>query len=128
MRHFRDIAVIVIALAAAAWPGVASAHAFPTSEIPLAGAQLDSPPAQVRIRFDSPIEPDFSKLRVIDSSNASETAGPPTVDPTHRYLSVKLKALSPGDYSVRWSVVAEDGHRTEGTYSFTVISPVSEGP
>jgi methionine-rich copper-binding protein CopC len=122
MKRSRDLAAILIALAAAVWPGAASAHAFPTSENPPAGAELSKSPRSVRIHFDSPIEPDFSKLAVTDSSGASEIQGTFTVDSTHRYLAAGLKSLSPGDYSVRWSVVAEDGHRTEGTYTFTVIN------
>ena len=35
-------------------------------------------------------------------------------------IKVPLKPLVPGDYHVKWSVVAEDGHRTEGSYMFTV--------
>jgi methionine-rich copper-binding protein CopC len=129
MMRGRPTAIIpiLVAIGAASWPGAVSAHAFPTAEYPPAGAVLNAPPPQVRIHFDSPIEPDFSKLRVLNSTSASEAAGPPTVDQSHRDLSVKLKALPPGDYSVRWSVVAEDGHRTEGTYSFRVINPASEG-
>jgi methionine-rich copper-binding protein CopC len=121
MKRIRRIAALLIALAAAAWPGAASAHAFPTSEIPPAGAELSKSPPRVRIHFDSPIEPEFSKLTVTDSSGGSEIVGRSTIDSTHRYLAARLKSLSPGDYSVRWSVVAEDGHRTQGTYTFTVI-------
>jgi hypothetical protein len=33
---------------------------------------------------------------------------------------VSLPSLSPGTYRVIWSVVARDGHRTEGDYTFTI--------
>ncbi len=124
MKRTRDFAAVVIALAVAAWPAAARAHAFPTSQVPPAGAELSKSPPRVRIRFDAPIEPDFSKLTVTDSSGASELQATATVDSTHRYLAAPLKSLSPGDYYVRWSVVAEDGHRTEGTYTFKVINPM----
>ncbi len=35
-------------------------------------------------------------------------------------LEAGLSPLSPGNYQVAWSVVARDGHRTEGNYLFTV--------
>jgi methionine-rich copper-binding protein CopC len=127
MKRGRVITAFLIALAVAAWQGAASAHAFPSSELPPAGAELSKSPPLVRIHFDSPIEPAFSKLTVTGSSGASEIEGTSTVDSTHRYLAARLKALSPGDYSVRWSVVAEDGHRTQGTYTFTVINLMSQG-
>jgi hypothetical protein len=43
------------------------------------------------------------------------------VDPTDRtMLEVSLPPLAPGRYQVFWSVVARDGHRTEGSYPFRV--------
>jgi copper resistance protein C len=122
MRRSGSIAAFLFALAVAAWPVAASAHAFPTAESPAAGAELDKSPPGVRIHFDSPIEPDFSKLTVTDSAGADVTAGPPVVDSVRREFAVKLKPLGPGDYMVHWSVVAEDGHHTEGQYSFTIIN------
>jgi methionine-rich copper-binding protein CopC len=35
-------------------------------------------------------------------------------------MSVTLNPLTPGDYAVAWVAVAEDGHRTQGHYTFTV--------
>jgi methionine-rich copper-binding protein CopC len=33
---------------------------------------------------------------------------------------VSLPPLPPATYRVIWSVVARDGHRTEGDYAFTI--------
>ena len=96
------------------------AHAFPSSEQPLVGSNVSSAPAEVRITFDSPIENLFAKLEVSDTNGVDEMAGPAKVDSDHRQLSVPLRPLKPGVYDVKWSVVAEDGHRTEGSYQFTV--------
>jgi len=74
----------------------------------------------VSIRFDAPIEALFSKLDVLDSSGQSEDEGTPQVNADTRTLTVNLKPLKPGDYTIKWSVVAKDGHRTEGSYTFTV--------
>jgi|SRR5271154_4417970 len=98
----------------------AHAHAFPASEQPKVGSTIDSSPPAVVIRFDSPIEALFAKLEVSDSNGQNETAGPPSVAPDRNQLSVPLKPLQPGDYTVKWSVVAEDSHRTEGSFQFTV--------
>jgi methionine-rich copper-binding protein CopC len=35
-------------------------------------------------------------------------------------LEVSLPPLPPGTYRVFWSVVARDGHRTEGDFPFTI--------
>ena len=101
-------------------PRCASAHAFPSSEQPTAGATVDAAPAGVEIRFDNPIEAMFGHLQVFDSSGADVTSGPPAVSKDGVTLSAQLKPLTPGDYTVKWSVVAEDSHRTEGVYTFTV--------
>lgn len=119
MKSFAVVSAF-LALALLAVPSAASAHAFPQVEQPAAGSTLASSPAQVSIEFDAPIESLFSKLDVIDSTGHNQDQGKPHVEGNRRMLTVKLKPLKPGDYTVRWSVVAEDGHRTEGSYTFTV--------
>lgn len=112
--------VAAVALSPLASSLPARAHAFPASEQPMVGSTVNSSPPAVVITFDSPIEALFAKLEVFDSSGQDEAAGAPTVDAYHRQLSVPLKPLKPGDYTVKWSVVAEDSHRTEGSFQFTV--------
>lgn len=99
---------------------VASAHSFPEQETPSAGQRLSAPPSEVAIKFDAPIEKLFAKLEVLDPNGKPETTGPPQVDPTALTLSVKVAALKPGDYTVKWGVVCIDSHHTEGSYVFTV--------
>ncbi len=98
----------------------ARAHAFPSREAPAAGATVIAPPAQLTITFDAPLEPLFCRLQVLNSADQDETSGHAALGSDRRTLSVPLKPLAPGDYTVRWAVVAEDGHRTQGSYSFTV--------
>jgi methionine-rich copper-binding protein CopC len=107
-----------LAIAAGAPP--ASAHSFPQQEIPSAGQKLAKPPSEVSIRFDAPIEKLFAKLDVVDSSGSSVTAGPPEIGPKSLTLSVKLAALKPGDYTVKWGVVCLDSHHTQGSYTFSI--------
>lgn len=113
--------LLCAAVAAVAWwPRPGLAHAFPSQETPAVGSTLRAPPAKATITFDAPLEPLFDKLTVSNSSGMSVTAGPPTVDHNRRRLSVPLKKLAPGDYTVKWAVVAEDGHRTQGGYHFSI--------
>jgi copper resistance protein C len=111
---------IAAMLALMLYPRPAEAHAFPTSEEPMVGATVETSPRQVAITFDSPIEELFAKIEVSDASGQDETDGVPKVGGDHRQLSVLLKPLKAGDYTVKWSVVAEDSHRTEGSFQFTV--------
>jgi hypothetical protein len=86
----------------------------------MAGSTIAAPPSQAAITFDGPIEELFAKLGVAGADGQDETAGSPHFSSDHRRLFVALKALKPGDYTVKWSVVAQDGHRTEGSFQFTV--------
>lgn len=103
-------------------PSIVWAHAFPEAEHPRVGSTVSSPPARVSIKYDAPIQSLFSKLEVLNSSGKAVTIGGPEVGRSHRRLSIKLQPLKPGNYTVKWSVVAEDGHRTEGSYGFTLAA------
>lgn len=100
-------------------PRAAAAHAFPEHESPAAGATVAAPPTRVAIDFDAPIERLFAKLQVLDSAGRN-MAAPPTLDAAHNRLEAAVAGLKPGAYTVAWRVVCADGHRTEGSYSFTV--------
>jgi len=112
--------LLLLVATVVALPRAALAHAFPEAEEPRVGSTVTAPPRQVAIRFDAPIEALFSKLDVLDSGGQNEAEGTPQVNAETRTLAVPLKPLTPGEYTVKWSVVAKDGHRTEGSYTFTV--------
>jgi methionine-rich copper-binding protein CopC len=114
------ILTVMLGVAASVLPIEAWGHAFPSGEKPKVGSTVSKPPAKVVITFDSPIEQLFAKLAVTDDAGHDVTAGAPTRSDDERQLSVALKPLAPGDYHVKWSVAAQDGHRTEGGYLFTV--------
>jgi methionine-rich copper-binding protein CopC len=100
--------------------GAALAHVFPKTQEPGAGTTVVSPP-QVRITFDGPLEPSFSSLTVTDAAGKQvnvETAKVDSEQPA--VIAVALPALPAGHYTVHWTAVADDGHRTHGDYSFNV--------
>ena len=103
-------------------PMVARAHSFPEQETPSAGQKIASPPSEVVIKFDAPIEKLFAKLEVTGADGKNETGGEVQVSDDGRQLSVKVPALKPGDYTVKWAVVGIDTHHTEGSYTFSVLS------
>jgi copper resistance protein C len=111
-------------LAAAAFlllPTSAWAHAFPDHSEPRVGHSVDAPPPTVRIWFDGEIEPVFSTIRVEDAQKQRVDKGDAHVDARDgKVLEVSLPGLPSGQYQVFWSVVARDGHRTEGQFRFRV--------
>ena len=83
------------------------------------GAVITISPARVRIWFDGVLEPLFSTLQVRSTSDQQVDRGDGHVDTSDQtLLEVSLPPLSPGTYRVIWSVVARDGHRTQGDYTF----------
>lgn len=115
------LAPALFALSVALAPTVALAHAMLEHAEPEVGARLAAPPTQLVLHFSEALEPAFSRVAVADGAGASVTAGPASAAPDDgRVLRVPLKALAHGDYTVTWSVVSTDTHRTEGRFAFHV--------
>ncbi len=97
----------------------AAAHAFLKRAVPAANSIVAPPPAELRLIFGSKLEPGFAKLEV--SVNGHILTGLPDAGTGDdgKTVTLALPAQAPGTYSVTWSVVAHDGHRTSGKYSFT---------
>jgi hypothetical protein len=98
----------------------ADAHAHPKSMAPAADATVAAP-AEVSMTFTEALEDAFSSLTVVDAAGHAVANGKAEVDSaTHTVMHLALPALAPGVYTVKWVAVARDGHRTSGSYSFTV--------
>ena len=103
------------------WPQVAAGHAFPHHSEPKVGATVAGAPARVRIWFDGALEAAFSSIHVQDANGRRVDTGDGHVDSADAtLLETSLMPLDPGTYHVLWSVVARDGHRTEGDFAFTI--------
>ena len=97
----------------------AAAHTFVTRTEPRSGATVADPPSAVRIWFDGPVESVFIDIRVEDGANRRVDRGGGRLSATDSTLvETGLTPLAPGRYLVYWSVIARDGHRREGTFSF----------
>lgn len=109
-------------LAAALFGGSANAfgHAFLDHAEPGVGAVLTSPPAKIVLYFDSALELAFSGFLLQDAGGreVARSSSQDEAEPTQ--LSLTAPPLAPGIYRVLWSVVARDGHQTEGDFTFTL--------
>jgi methionine-rich copper-binding protein CopC len=109
-------AVLLFFLPKASW-----GHAFPDHSDPKVGSTVSGPPAQVSIWFDSNLEPVFSTLMVHNADGKMIDKRDSRVGPADpKLLQVSVPPLPPGTYLVIWNVVARDGHRTNGQFSFTI--------
>ncbi|HXX57559.1 MAG TPA: copper resistance CopC family protein [Thermodesulfovibrionales bacterium] len=102
-------------------PEASWGHAFPDHSDPKVGATITVSPDRVRIWFDSALEPAFSAIMVHGADGKMVDRRDGRVNPSDpTLLEVSVPLLPPGTYRVYWNVVARDGHRTTGDYSFTI--------
>jgi len=118
LARVRLFAVLAAALAALVLPGAAFAHATLLHTTPANGAVLAKAPTAITISFDDSIRVAKGNAAVDNTTQASVLAGKAAAH--GRDLTIPLKPLADGAYSVRWSIVSEDGHREEGVLAFAV--------
>jgi copper transport protein len=105
-------------VAALALPATALAHATLLQTTPANGAVLSKAPAAVTVRFDDGVRVAKGNAAVDNADQASVLAGKASAQ--GRELTIPLKPLGNGAYSVRWSIVSDDGHREQGVLAFAV--------
>ena len=102
-------------------PVAVRAHAFLDHADPAVGSTVPAPPTVIHLWFTQELEPAFSSATVTDPSGASMNDGPSAIDPNNKSeLTVKLKPLPAGTYTVKWHALSVDTHTTEGDFTFQV--------
>jgi copper transport protein len=114
----RLVAVLAAIVAALVVPGAAFAHATLLQTTPANGVVLAKAPKAVTVLFDDSVRVAKGNAAVDNATQASVLAGKAAVQ--GRELTIPLRPLGDGAYSVRWSIVSEDGHREEGVIAFAV--------
>ena len=115
----RCLPAAAAALAALALPAAALAHATLLSTTPENGAVLGASPPRVTMRFDDTVRVTNGNAVVANATGRSVLGGAPRAH--GRLLVLPLRPNLPrGAYSVRWSIVSDDGHHEEGVIAFAV--------
>ena len=116
------------------WPGRATAallaltssvcfaHAVVVESTPADGAALREAPKAVELRFNVRVEQSLARasLRGAGPQPLALTALRTDTPRTDR-LTVPLPALKPGEYELRYHVLAIDGHTTQGILRFQIL-------
>ena len=102
-------------------PWLAQAHAVLEDSTPAAGTPVNAGPLDLRLRFNSRIDRPRSRLTLIRPDHGQDRitilpSGAPDVVTAH-------VTLTPGDYILRWQVLAVDGHITRGNLPISVTAP-----
>ena len=116
----RSFALASVGLAAVSAP--AFAHAHLKSATPPIGATVSASPPELDLVFSEGLDLRFSGAtitgpdkRPVSTGTAALGAGRDTT------LVVPITgALAGGAYTVTWHALSTDGHKTSGTYTFTV--------
>jgi copper resistance protein C len=92
---------------------------------PAADTVVTEPPGEVRLWFSEAPQMQGTAVRLADARGELV----PTTDATEddedsRQVFIRPRApLGPGEYTVHWRVIAQDGHAQNGTFGFELRSP-----
>jgi copper resistance protein C len=112
LRQFILIAIL------AAWSQPAQAHAILISSTPGIDGTAVAGTIAVKIKYNSRIDHHRSRLTLSTDTGVKSTVA---IDPASPVDEIDATAsLKPGHYSLRWQVLAVDGHITRGDIPFTV--------
>jgi len=114
------LSIVALAVAGLLWPRGAGAHAILVDSQPAAQAVVPPGPAKFRFRFNSRV--DHLRSRLVLRAGQGETAL--SIDSiSDMDVPAASATLAPGDYTMRWLVLAVDGHITRGDLPFSVRAP-----
>ncbi len=96
-----------------------SAHALLESISPKAGSTVQGPEVALMLHFNAKIDNPRSRLELLTPDKKTVVL---TIDPEQKPGDVSSRAhdLKPGAYTLRWQVLAIDGHITHGDVPFVV--------
>ncbi|MEO8392709.1 MAG: copper resistance protein CopC [Chloroflexota bacterium] len=98
------------------------AHANLLRSDPTPSATLDSAPQTISLWFTEAVEPDFSRILLLDGKGNSVSTPSIAVDPGDpKHMTLAPGSLPDGVYTVSWRAIsAADGHATSGSFAFAV--------
>lgn len=100
--------------------GTASAHAHLKASTPAAGSTVAAP-AEIDLTFSEDVNLKFTGIKLTGADGKDVATGDAMLTDKDTTLMVPLTGpLGPGTYTVDWHALSKDGHKTSGTFAFTV--------
>jgi methionine-rich copper-binding protein CopC len=112
-------ALTSIAISLVFGASLARAHAKLTSTTPAADSTVSSPKL-IQVHFNEAVEVKMSTLKLATSDGTAVAAMAMNDAKDPATLSIMPVPLKAGLYKVTWSAVTDDGHKVQGSFSFTV--------
>ncbi|WP_426448805.1 CopC domain-containing protein YobA [Siccibacter colletis] len=118
----RMLSSLLTLTATLAFSSAALAHAHLTQQTPAANAAVSEAPKALTLNFSEGVEQNFSKVVLLGPDDQPVATGKATLNASDdKQLLVPVNApLKTGRYQVQWQVVSVDGHKTKGTYAFSI--------
>jgi methionine-rich copper-binding protein CopC len=102
-------------------PAPAQAHNQLIGSNPAANAELAESPAEVRLDFDQPVDPQLAEVTITGPDGSTWAVGAPTVvDSSVRATATPLGPA--GAYEVGYRIMSADGHPVSGSVRFTLLT------
>jgi len=116
----RALAVLAVFAAALVAPGSAFAHVTLVSSEPVTQSRVDTPPSEIRLRFNGPVTITSNAVRVL-APDGTVLSGTPRTEDRGYVVVAPVSGLVDGQgYTVRWRVIGSDGHSPAGVFTFGV--------
>ncbi|MGY5801751.1 copper homeostasis periplasmic binding protein CopC [Rhizobium sp. LEGMi12c] len=101
--------------------GQALAHAHLKISTPAADSTVKQAPSVLDLSFTESLNLKFSGATVTGENKKTIKTGGTALTDGDKTLTVPVvDMLAPGKYTVKWHVLSTDGHKTNGSYSFTI--------
>jgi methionine-rich copper-binding protein CopC len=108
-------------MASVALAGQAFAHAHLNGAVPADKTTVAASPAELDLSFSEEVNLAFSGIKLIGPGKTDVKTGDASLKDSDKTLAVPLtETLGAGSYTVEWHALSTDGHKTSGSYSFTV--------
>jgi methionine-rich copper-binding protein CopC len=98
------------------------AHAILLESSPSINTTVAGPSIPIKLRFNVRIDATRSRLTLV-TPDASTQLLAISKDAPADILASQAQGLIPGEYRIRWQVLASDGHITRGEIPFKVTQP-----
>lgn len=116
---FRGCAGILALVLSILCAKIIEGHAILKSSSPAANSTVSGPDVPIILKFNVRVDAARSKVQLLHPDNKvtdlilDKESSPDT-------LGCKVKELVPGAYTIRWQVLAPDGHITRGEVPFMI--------
>ena len=101
--------------------GQAFAHAHLKSATPADKSTIKTSPSELDLTFSEGLNLKFSGIKVTGPDKAIVKLGDAMLMQNDTVLMVPVSGtLGAGTYTVEWHALSADGHKTNGSYTFTV--------